>query len=118
MPKMLDMIEKFLSGELLQPSVARLIGFRLTSIKKGEAIIEFESSKRHTNPMGTLHGGILRDITDAAMGLAYASTLEEGESFTTLELKLNFLKPVWKARLKAIGKVSKKGEPSALLDAM
>ncbi len=116
MPKMLAMIEKFLSGELLQPPVARLIGFRLTSIKKGEAIIEFESSKRHTNPMGTLHGGILCDITDAAMGLAYASTLEEGESFTTLELKINFLKPVWKARLKAIGKVVKRGQTISLTE--
>ncbi|MFQ5771237.1 MAG: PaaI family thioesterase, partial [bacterium] len=51
--------------------------------------------KQHANPMGTLHGGVLCDIADAAMGMAYASTLEQGESFTTLELKINFLKPVW-----------------------
>jgi uncharacterized protein (TIGR00369 family) len=59
--------------------------------------------------MGTLHGGILCDIADAAMGIAFASTLEDGESFTTLELKINFLRPVWKDKLRASGKVVKRG---------
>jgi uncharacterized protein (TIGR00369 family) len=45
--------------------------------------------------MGTLHGGVLCDLADAAMGMAYASSLDEGETFTTLELKINFLEPVW-----------------------
>src|SRR3989442_11814651 len=51
-------------------------------------------SAQHFNPMGTLHGGILCDIADAAMGIAFASTLGPGESFTTVELKINFLHPV------------------------
>jgi len=55
--------------------------------------------------MGTLHGGILCDIADAAMGMAFASTLAPGESFTTIELKINFFRPVWEARLRAEGKV-------------
>ena len=55
--------------------------------------------------MGTLHGGILYDIADAAMGMAFARTLAPEESFTTLELKINFFRPVWKAQLKAEGKV-------------
>jgi uncharacterized protein (TIGR00369 family) len=56
-----------------------------------------------------LHGGVLCDIADAAMGMAYASELGRGESFTTLELKINFLKPVWRAHLRAEGKVVKRG---------
>jgi uncharacterized protein (TIGR00369 family) len=60
--------------------------------------------------MGTMHGGILCDLADAAMGIAYASTLAEGESFTTLELKINFFKPVWKARLRAEGRIVKRGK--------
>ena len=60
--------------------------------------------------MGTLHGGILCDIADAAMGIAYASTLDEDESFTTLELKINFLKPVWNSKLVATGRVVKRGK--------
>jgi uncharacterized protein (TIGR00369 family) len=59
--------------------------------------------------MGTLHGGILCDIADAAMGLAFASTLAQEESFTTVELKINFFRPVWQARLKAEGKVVQRG---------
>jgi uncharacterized protein (TIGR00369 family) len=59
--------------------------------------------------MGTLHGGILCDVADAAMGIAYATTLDEDESFTTLELKINFLKPIWNAQLTAEGRVIKRG---------
>ena len=57
------------------------------------------AGRQHANPMGTLHGGVLCDVADAAMGIAYASTLAEGETFATLELKINFLKPVWTAKL-------------------
>jgi uncharacterized protein (TIGR00369 family) len=59
--------------------------------------------------MGTLHGGILCDLADAAMGVAFASTLSAGESFTTLELKINFLRPVWDALLIAEAHVVSRG---------
>jgi len=66
--------------------------------------------------MGTLHGWILCDIADAAMGMAYASNLNDGESFTTLELKINFLKPVWNAPLIATGRVVKQGRTVGMLE--
>lgn len=113
---LLDLIHQILSGEVPQPPVARLIGFTLTAAEPGQAVVEFEASERHANPMGTLHGGILCDIADAAMGLAYASTLGEGETFTTLELKINFLKPVWNARLRAVGNVVKRGRTIGLVE--
>jgi uncharacterized protein (TIGR00369 family) len=116
MAKMLDRIEQIQRGELPQPPIARLIGFELTSIKPGEAVVELEAGEGHGNPMGTLHGGVLCDIADAAMGLAYASTLEEGESFTTLELKINFLKPIWNSKLTAKGVVMKKGKTTGLVE--
>ena len=65
----------------------------------------FEASGRYANPMGTLRGGVLCDLADAAMGVAYRSTLAEGETFTTIELKINFLRPVIEGRLRAIGRV-------------
>lgn len=65
--------------------------------------------------MDTLHGGVLCDISDAAMGMAYASSLKEGESFTTLELKINFLKPVWKANLRAEASVVNVGKTVGLV---
>src|SRR5947208_9643890 len=105
MTKMLDVMEQVLRGELPPPPIAALIGFNLTSIEPGRAVVEFEATERHANPMGTLHGGILADIADAAMGMAYASGLDEGETFTTLELKINFMKPVWTGKLRADGRL-------------
>ena len=87
-----NQIQMMLNGSIPPPPIAKLIGFKLVSISSGKAAIEFEADEKHTNPMGTLHGGVLCDISDAAMGMAYASRLKEGESFTTLELKINFLK--------------------------
>jgi uncharacterized protein (TIGR00369 family) len=91
------------------PPVSRLIGFVLKSIEPGHAIFEMEADERHHNPMGTLHGGIYCDIADAAMGFAYAATLMEGETFTTIELKINFLRAVRKAKLTAEARVVKAG---------
>src|ERR1700751_6211426 len=116
MSKHLEGIQRIIRGELPVPPVARLIGFQLSSVRNGEALIELEVSDMHANPMGTLHGGILCDIADAAMGIAFASTLEEGESFTTLELKINFLRPVWKERLRAAGKVVKRGKSIGMVE--
>jgi uncharacterized protein (TIGR00369 family) len=92
-----------------QPPIFKLLGAKLVRIDDGRAHVELEVDERLANPMGTLHGGVLCDLADAAMGMAYASTLEEGESFTTLELKINFLRPVWRARLVADGAVAQRG---------
>ena len=89
--------------------VARLIGFEAKEVADGRAIVTLAAGPQHANPMGTLHGGILCDIADAAMGMAFASTLASGESFTTVELKINFFRPVWEASLKAEGKVVRRG---------
>ncbi len=91
------------------PPIAQLVGFVLKHIESGRAVFELEVSERHHNPMGTLHGGIYCDLADAAMGYAYAATLSEKESFTTIELKINFLRAVKKATLTAEAKVVKAG---------
>jgi uncharacterized protein (TIGR00369 family) len=107
---------RLLRGEVPPPPIAQLIGFDLVSLEPGLATMEFEATERHANPMGTLHGGVLCDVADAAMGMAFASTLAEGETFTTLELKINFLKPVRRARLRATGHVVKKGRTVGLVE--
>ena len=116
MSNRLESFERMARGEVPQAPVARLIGFELTSIRHGESVIELQASDMHANPMGTLHGGILCDIADAAMGIAFSSTLEDGESFTTLELKINFLRPVWKDKLRAAGKVVKRGKSVGMVE--
>jgi uncharacterized protein (TIGR00369 family) len=100
----------------LEAPIARFIGWRMTAIAPGRATMEMDADERLANPMGTLHGGVLCDLSDAAMGIAYASELERGESFTTLELKINFMKPVWRAHLRAEGKVVKRGRTIGLVE--
>src|ERR1700683_2103360 len=90
--------------------IARLIGFEVQDIANGKATVVLAAGPQHANPMGTLHGGILCDIADAAMGIAFASTLAPDESFTTVELKINFFRPVWQAQLKAEGTVVRRGQ--------
>jgi uncharacterized protein (TIGR00369 family) len=116
MPKALDMLRKVQRGELPPPPVATLIGFTIGSIEPGRVVMEMEAGPQHSSPLGTVHGGILCDLADAAMGMAYAATLDENETFTTLELKINFLKPVWSGRLTATGYVVKSGRTVGLVD--
>src|SRR5258706_15711231 len=104
-----DLAQKMLRGEAPPPPIGRLVGFVLKTVEPGRAVFELEADERHHNPMGTLHGGIYCDLADAAMGIAYAATLGEGESFTTIELKINFLRAVRKATITAEAKVIKAG---------
>ena len=101
MATMLGHAEKMLRGEVPPPPITRLLGFVVKSVEPGRAVFEMEVDERHHNPMGTLHGGVYCDLADAAMGYAYAATLGEGETFTTVELKINFLRAVRKATLTA-----------------
>jgi uncharacterized protein (TIGR00369 family) len=110
MPTPLDGLQQLVDGKRPPPPIAGLIGFTLSAVSPGEAVIELTAGRQHANPMGALHGGVLCDIADAAMGIAYASTLAEGETFATVELKINFLKPVWTAKLRAIGRIIKRGK--------
>jgi len=103
-------------GDLPQPPVARLVGFRLTAISPDASIVELDVDERHANPTGSLHGGILCDIADAAMGLAYATTLKPDEAFTALELKINFLRSVRHGRLRAFGRVVRAGRTISLVE--
>lgn len=112
----LELGEKLARREVEAPPVARLIGMEIEAVERGRAVVSLHAGSRHANPMGTLHGGILADLADAAMGLAYASTLDEGEAFTTLELKINFLRPVWHARLTATGTVKQRGSTVGLAE--
>jgi uncharacterized protein (TIGR00369 family) len=98
------------------PPIAQLLGMRAVAFDEGNAVLELEADGRHANPMGTLHGGVLCDLADLAMGVACYSTLEADESFTTLELKINFLKPIWTGRLTARAQVKKGGRATVLLE--
>lgn len=99
------------------PPIARTIGFELLDVSPGVASFTLQADPaRHANPMGTMHGGVLVDLGDAAMGFAMASTLAAGESFTTIELKANYFKPVWNARLRADARMVKRSRSLGYLE--
>jgi uncharacterized protein (TIGR00369 family) len=104
------------ASEEFPAPIGKLLGLVITSKGAGRATVEFEASARYANPMGTLHGGVLCDLADAAMGVAYLSTLAEGETATTIELKINFLRPVWNAKLRAEARVVRAGKVVGLIE--
>ena len=109
MATILELARKMQRGEAPPPPIGLLLGFALKEIEPGRAVFEMEVGERHHNPMGTLHGGVYCDLADAAMGYAYAATLAEGQSFTTVELKINFLRAVRQGKLTAEARVVKAG---------
>jgi len=88
------------------PPIAKTLGFDLVAIGEGTATMEMQTKVNvHSNPLGTIHGGVLCDLADAAIGTAHAATLQEGESFTSIDLRINFFRPVWDDKIKATSKV-------------
>jgi uncharacterized protein (TIGR00369 family) len=93
------------------PTISKTLGFHLVEISvSASATMEMEVDPTiHANPMGTIHGGVLCDIADAAIGIAHWSTLNPGESFTSIDLKINFFRPLWKSRIRATARVVNRG---------
>lgn len=96
--------------------IGDLIGFRINEIADGRAVATMRAGPQHANPMGTLHGGVLCDLADAAMGMAFVSTLASDESFTTVSLTINFFRPVWQAELRAEARVVNRGRNIGYLE--
>jgi uncharacterized protein (TIGR00369 family) len=96
--------------------IGKLLGLKLLQAENGTAVVEFVADERHTNPMGTLTGGVSSLIADVAMGFAYSTTLAADESFAAVELKINFLRPVWKATLRANARVVHAGKLVGLVE--
>jgi uncharacterized protein (TIGR00369 family) len=114
--KPIDHFRAIVAGEADPPPVATLVGIAMTHVEPGRTIFEMDAGPQHASPLGTVHGGVICDLVDAAMGTSHASLLDDGESFTTLELKINFMKPVWSGHLVAEGKVIKAGRTIGLVE--
>jgi uncharacterized protein (TIGR00369 family) len=112
----LEQLERLSRGEVPAPPIATLVGFTAVRFELGGAVMEMTAGPQHANPMGTLHGGVLCDLADAAMGCAMATTLEDDESFTTLDLTAKFVKPIWNARLRASARVVKRTRALGLIE--
>src|SRR5579864_6876824 len=108
----LRQLEQMVRGELPAPAIAKLVGFTIVQIELGRSVFEMDAGPQHANPMGTLHGGIVCDLADAAM----ATSLEDDESFTTLDLTAKYFKPIWNARLRATARLVKRTRTLGLIE--
>ena len=116
MPKLVHHIRAIQNDESAMPPIAKLYGMRITEVDDGQTVMQMKVDKRYANPIGTLHGGVICDLGDAAMGTAFATTCEEGESYTTVELKCNYLRPVWETTLTAKAWVVYRGKTTGLVE--
>ena len=112
-----EMLRSLRGAKARRPPVMVTLGMKVVRLGGGEATLSMEVNRRFHNPMGTLHGGIMTDLADACMGLATISTLHEGETFTTLELKMNLLRPVNRGKIICEAKVLHRGRTIALAEA-
>src|SRR4051812_6167416 len=115
----LDLMRALAAGELPPPPVARLLGFDLVEAEEGRAVFVMDRSEEHLNPLGTIHGGVLSTLLDSAMGCAVHTMLPAGVLYTTLELKVNFVRAVLPASgvVHTEGRVVHLGSTVALAEA-
>lgn len=112
-------LEAMVAGELPPPPVMRLLNIGFGELDTGRVVFTLEPAEYHYNPIGTVHGGVLSTLCDSAMGCAVHSTLPAGASYTTLELKVNFVRPVTAGtgRLRCEGTVIHMGGRTATAEA-
>jgi len=105
-------------GKADPPPIMMTLGMKVVQFGDGKATLKMNVDRKFYNPMGTLHGGVMTDLADACMGIATMSTLGEDETFTTLELNMNFIRPVFEDELTAEAKVVHRGRKVVLVESV
>lgn len=105
-----------MSERFTEAPISRLVGFQVRPIDPespqdnlGSAIVDIDCGPQHHNPMGRVHGGLVSALADAAMGIAFGRTLLETEDFSTIEMKVSFIRPIREGRLTATAEVVQRG---------
>src|SRR5438132_10330535 len=114
-----DLLEAALRGAAPPPPYVRLLNMRFIAVSDGSATFEMPATVDLYNPNNVVHGGALTSLADSAMGFAVFSTLAPGETFTTAELHVNFLRPATadSGMLRSIGRVVHRGQQLAVAEA-
>lgn len=90
----MEYLQKIVTGELPPPPIGVLLNFRIAELNKGRAVFTVEPAEYHYNPIGVVHGGLAATLLDSAMGCAVHSMLPAGASYTTLEIKVNYIRAI------------------------
>ena len=114
-----SLLERLRRGLKTHPGLmpfSTTMGLSVELLDEGEAVLLLKTDERHENIVGYTHGGVLSAMADTAIGLAHLTTLQEGETATTVEIKVNYLRPVWHDQLRAHGRMIKRGKLLSLLE--
>ncbi|MGH6790273.1 MAG: PaaI family thioesterase [Pseudolabrys sp.] len=111
----LTFLKSIIDGTLPNPPISKLLGFHLAEASDGRAVFEGLPEFRHYNPIGTVHGGFAATLLDSALGCSIFSTLAKGEAWTTLELKISFVRALSKdtGPVRAEGRIIHRGRTLA-----
>lgn len=90
----LDFLQGMIAGRHPNPPMCETLGFHLVEVESGRAVFEGIPRFEYYNPIGTVHGGFAATMLDSSLGCAIFSTLAKGDGWTTLELKLNLVRPI------------------------
>lgn len=115
----LEYLQAMVAGRIPAPPIAKLMGFDLESVSEGRACFTVVPHESQYNPIGTIHGGLVCTLLDSVAGCAAQTTLPKGMGYTSLEIKVNYLRPVLatSGKLTAVGTVTKPGRRAAFVDA-
>lgn len=114
----LEYLQAIIAGSIPPPPIAKLMGFEIASVEEGRATFVVEPHESQYNPIGTVHGGLVCTLLDSVCGCAGQTTLPKGMAYTSLEIKVNYLRPVLanSGKLTAVGTVTKPGRRAAFVE--
>lgn len=111
----LEIFRKMATGEYPAPPISENFDFAITKVEKGHIVFEGNPKAAYYNPLGSIHGGFIATLLDSTMACAIHSTLDAGKGSTSLEIKVNFVRPIFErtGTLRAVGEVINVGKQIA-----
>lgn len=115
----IDFLRALRTGELPPPPIIALLGITLAEVEAGRVVMRLPPGEHLYNPLGTVHGGVLATLLDSVMGCAVQTMLPRGRGYTTLEIKVNYVRAVTETvgEVTAEGRVVHAGRRSAVAEA-
>jgi uncharacterized protein (TIGR00369 family) len=90
----LDFLRSMIAGEVPGPPIANLLGMALVEVEHGRAVFTLTPDESMFNPIGAVHGGVVCTLLDSALGCALHTTLPAGRGYTSVEIKVSYLRAV------------------------
>jgi uncharacterized protein (TIGR00369 family) len=114
----LEFLKGVMAGDFPPPPMAELMNIRISEVESGRVVFEGTPEEYQYNPLGVIHGGMTATLLDSAMGCCVSSCLDAGDLYTTLELKVNYLRPLTldTGKVRAIATIVHVGRTTALAE--